>query len=87
MVRTPEYWKQKEYQPLVNCRTLFGNPVRMPQRYKESWEFQVELFNKIVAESGFQEGLHYMEHALEIVEESRGQNCIDLFLVMLERYL
>jgi hypothetical protein len=38
-VKTPTYWQEEKYQPLVEVETLYGNKVMIPQMYEEDWEF------------------------------------------------
>ena len=38
-VETPSYWNEEKYQPLVETTTLYGNKVKVPERYKDTWGF------------------------------------------------
>ena len=37
-VKTPSYWLEEKYQPLVEAETAYGNKVLIPQLYAENWE-------------------------------------------------
>lgn len=37
-VKTPSYWLEEKYQPLVEAETAFGNKVLIPQSLMDTWE-------------------------------------------------
>ena len=38
-VKTPSYWNEEKYQPLVETTTLYGNKVKVPKRFLDTWEY------------------------------------------------
>ena len=36
-VKTPEYWQEAEFQPLVEVQTAYGNKVKIPQSLLNMW--------------------------------------------------
>ena len=36
-VKTPEYWKDEFFQPLVKAKTINGNEVMIPKRLTGAW--------------------------------------------------
>lgn len=38
-VKTPSYWKEEKYQPLIEVSTLYGNKVKVPERFLDTWEY------------------------------------------------
>ena len=36
-VKTPSYWNKEQYQPLVEGTTLYGNKVKVPKRFWDTW--------------------------------------------------
>ena len=38
-VKTPSYWNVGKYQPLVETTTLYGNKVKVPKRFLDTWEY------------------------------------------------
>ena len=37
-VKTPEYWKKEQFQPLIEVETAYGNKVKIPEKLKVSYE-------------------------------------------------
>ena len=37
-VQTPEYWKEKEFQPLIEETTAYGTKVRIPKKWHKIWK-------------------------------------------------
>ena len=35
--KTPSYWNKEQYQPLVEGTTLYGNKVKVPKRFWDTW--------------------------------------------------
>ena len=38
VVKTPKYWQEEKYQPLVEVETAYGNKVKIPEKLKISYE-------------------------------------------------
>ena len=36
-VKTPSYWQEDKYQPLVEAQTAYGNKVLIPQSLTDTW--------------------------------------------------
>lgn len=36
-IKTPEYWKDKFFQPLVKAKTINGNEVMIPEIFVKAW--------------------------------------------------
>lgn len=51
-VKTPSYWSKEQYQPLVEGTTLYGNKVKVPRRFWDTWDL-------------FERGRHRMQQTLE----------------------
>lgn len=48
-VKTPEYWKKKIYQPLIEVETAYGNKVMIPKQFSGGWKMaklQMEFIKK-----------------------------------------
>ena len=37
-IKTPEYWKEERFQPLVEAKTINGNKVMIPKIMMTSWK-------------------------------------------------
>ena len=37
-IKTPSYWQEEKYQPLVEAETAYGNKVEIPQNLQNVWE-------------------------------------------------
>ena len=81
-VKTPDYWQEERYQPLVEVETLYGNKVHIPQRFKENWELwlrQKEILIDLLRD-GVQHGY------LEETSNPRKKWAVDLRKVFYELY-
>ena len=38
VVKTPKYWKNERFQPLIEVETAYGNRVMIPKRYINGWQ-------------------------------------------------
>ncbi len=38
-VKTPSYWDEEKFQPMVETTTLYGNKVKVPERFSDAWAF------------------------------------------------
>lgn len=36
-VQTPSYWKREEFQPLTEETTVYGNTVKIPEKWLHLW--------------------------------------------------
>ena len=86
MVKTPDYWKEEKYQPLVEVKTIYRNTVKIPERSKDFWDFQIKGFEEIISKLGKQAGLKIIKEMLDPEIIMRGLECEDLYKVMLENY-
>ena len=51
-VKTPEYWKDEFFQPLVKAKTINGNEVMIPKMFTGAWhsmEIQADSLLKIMS--------------------------------------
>ena len=37
-VKTPKYWEDKLFHPLIEVETAYGNKVQIPKRYINGWQ-------------------------------------------------
>lgn len=42
-IKTPSYWKEEKYQPMVEAETAYGNRVEIPQNLQDIWERTASL--------------------------------------------
>ena len=42
-IKTPSYWQEEKYQPLVEAETAYGNKVEIPQNLQNIWELTASL--------------------------------------------
>ena len=45
-IKTPSYWQEEEYQPMVEVETAYGNMVAIPQNLQDIWEDVARLKGK-----------------------------------------
>ena len=57
-VKTPEYWKEERYQPLIEAVTAYGNKVLIPKMCTDAWH-SLNLLNEYLKETGqdYRDGL------------------------------
>ena len=79
-VKTPSYWKEEIFQPLVVVTTMFGNKVKIPNAYQKSWEFLMDLLE--TTKESKQEFLDGLVHTAKNKSQEDG----DLIRVFLEDY-
>ena len=36
-IKTPEYWQDEFFQPLIKAKTFYGNEVMIPQMFTGAW--------------------------------------------------
>ena len=39
-VKTPTYWQEEKYQPLIEVETAYGNKVKIPESLIQCWELE-----------------------------------------------
>ena len=79
-IQTPSYWEEDWYQPLVEVTTIYGNPVKIPERWRSTWEFYEEMIAQgRCTREGYAAGL---KQGIEM----RGYNAADFGRVLLEIY-
>ena len=86
MIKTPSYWNEERFQPLVEVKTIYGNTVKIPERSKEFWDFQMKCFEEIMSEQGKQIGLKTIKEILDSDITMRSRECEDFYEVMFENY-
>ena len=37
-IKTPEYWKEERFQPLVEMETMYGTKVMVPENLMPAWQ-------------------------------------------------
>ena len=37
-IKTPKYWQDKLFQPLIEVKTAYGNKVKIPKMYFNGWQ-------------------------------------------------
>ena len=42
-IKTPSYWQEEKYQPLVEAETAYGNKVKIPKSLQDIWERTASL--------------------------------------------
>ncbi len=47
-VKTPSYWQEEKYQPLVPVKTAYGHTVQIPKLYEENWESYLRTKDMII---------------------------------------
>ena len=45
-VKTPSYWQEEKYQPMVEAETAYGNKVEIPQNLQAIWNRTASLKGK-----------------------------------------
>lgn len=85
-VKTPAYWKEDQFQPLVEAETLYGNKVKIPSRSKESWDFLTNMSKTIISEQGRRAGLKIIKESLDTATLKRSKECEDFYKVFTESY-
>lgn len=86
-VEIPSYWKEEEYQPLVETQTFYGNKIMVPQKFHEACEVNLKgLKSADKARPNGQTGLEIMKENMQDVIENRGKKAADLAKVLLEIY-
>ena len=85
-VQTPEYWKEERYQPLIEVETIYGNTVRIPERFKDSWDFLMMNYEKLISRQGRANGLKAIKESLDSSTIARSRDCEDFYKVFAENY-
>ena len=85
-VKTPSRWKEQEYQPLIEVKTVSGNTVKIPERFKASWQFLTRSFEKVILEQGRANGLKIIRESLGSSNLQRSKDCEDFYKVFAESY-
>ena len=86
IVNTPKYWEEEKYQPLIEVKTIFGNMVRIPERFKDSWDFLMLSYEKVISEQGRVNGLKTITESLGSSTIARSKECEDFYKVFAESY-
>ena len=85
-VKTPAYWCEKEYQPLIEVETIFGNTVKIPSGYKEHWDLMMDMSELIISKQGREVGLQTIRELMIEEPAMPSRNRVDFYLVFAEAY-
>ena len=85
-LKTPDYWKDEEYQPLIEVKTINGNSVRIPERLKDSWDFLMTCFEPVILEQGKVAGLNTIKDLMEAESQMTSKKREDFYKVFVENY-
>ena len=85
-VKTPEYWKEARYQPLVEVTTLSGSKIKIPERLKDSWDFLMNNYKGLISRQGIANGLKTIRESLDTATIKRSKECEDFYKVFAENY-
>ncbi len=61
VVKTPPYWKEEKYQPLIEVKTVYKNKVKIPSVMKDNWDFLMQCCENIIQREGRQRGLEIIK--------------------------
>ena len=86
MVKTPSYWNEERFQPLVEVKTIYGNTVKIPERWQNTWDFLIKNLEGIILELGSRDGLKTIKEMLDSEGTPRSKECEDFFKVFAENY-
>ncbi len=86
VVKTPKYWQEEKYQPLVEVKTIYGNTVKIPERSKDSWDFLMKHCEEKILRQGRQDGLKTIKASLDSATIMRSRECEDFYKVFAENY-
>ena len=86
-IKTPSYWKEAEYQPLLETETVYGHKVKVPERFLGTWELIKECAED--DDKATVNRMDYMDsvmHGLNGMIETRSRRAADFAKVLLEIY-
>ena len=69
MVKTPSYWKEEQYQPLIEETTYYGNPVLIPKRSQLAWKYLIDQMNRISEQYGPENAVGWLKERLPQVKK------------------
>ena len=79
MVKTPSYWKEEQYQPLIEETTYYGNPVLIPERSLLAWKCRKEQMQYYVERYGQEKAVGWMQNRMQEIKK-HGRVLIAVFL-------
>ena len=79
MVKTPSYWKEEQYQPLIEETTYYGNPVLIPKRSQLAWECRKDQMRRIMKQYGPENAVGWLKNRIPQVKK-HGRVLIAVFL-------
>lgn len=85
-VKTPRYWQSEEFQPLVEVKTIYGNKVRIPSLFKESWDILTNMSESIISEQGRLAGLKTIKELMATENQMTSKKREDFCKVFVEGY-
>ena len=54
-VKTPEYWNEERFQPLVETETMYGTKVMVPENLMPAWRFHQRNGKSMLKDFSIQE--------------------------------
>ena len=86
IIKTPIYWSEKQFQPLTEVKTIYGNKVKIPKRFKDSWDILTSMSEKIISEQGLQAGLKTIKELMDSENQMTSKKREDFCKVFMENY-
>ena len=85
-IATPSYWNEEKYKPLIEVKTIFGNTVKIPECFKDSWDFLIKSYKSVISAQGQANGLKIIQESLDSAPLMRSKECEDFYKVFAENY-
>jgi len=85
-VKTPQYWQEERYQPLIEVNTIYGNTVRIPNCFKDSWDILTQMSKNIISGQGRPAGLKTIKELMGSENQMTSKKREDFCKVFLESY-
>ena len=85
-VETPAYWNEEQFQPLMEVTTIFGNKIKIPSRFKGSWDMMMFMCEKIISAQGKAAGLKTIREIMRAEKQMTSKGREDFCKVFLEDY-
>ena len=79
-IKTPSYWKEEKYQPLVEAETAYGNIVEIPQNLQDIWKRTASLKGKYPKDVEQAKAVGFFER------KTRNRENWDILLVYYEEF-
>ena len=85
-IKTPAYWREERFQPLIEVETIYGNKVEIPRRFKDSWDMMMDMSERIISKQGRADGLRTIEEIMKTEPPMPGRERVDFCKVFIENY-